>query len=269
VNILEVKDLQIIDCKYGKTLAEHISFQVKPDSCLTIIGESGSGKSVSCKAIMGINPPNLLSRGSIVYKGEELIGKSSRDLRKLCGKSFSMIMQNAMSAFDPSCTIGTFLYEVLKEHLSLNRKEAYQVMAGIFMTLLLKNPEDICGKYPHQLSGGMLQRVMIALSLALKPDIIIADEPTTALDSITQFELIKQLVKIRKETKIALIFISHDLGLVKKLADDIVVMKQGRIVESGNATDIFLRPKSGYTNYLVSTRAALGNKFRAVMRETL
>jgi nickel transport system ATP-binding protein len=218
---------------------------------------------------MGINPSGLLSRGGIIFKGEELINKTPQDLRKLWGKSFSMIMQNAMSAFDPSCTIGTFLHEVLKEHQGLNKKEAYRMMAGIFESLMLKNPEDIGGKYPHQLSGGMLQRVMIALSIALKPDIIIADEPTTALDSITQFELIKQMIKIRKETGISLIFISHDLGLVKKLADDIVVMKQGHIVESGSAADIFYRPKSGYAKYLVEARTALGNKFKTIMQEAV
>ncbi|MDR0722763.1 MAG: ATP-binding cassette domain-containing protein, partial [Treponema sp.] len=159
MNLLEVNDLQVRDYKHGKTLVEHISFQVNPDSCLAIIGESGSGKSVTCKAIMGINPSGLLSQGSIIFKGEELINKSPQDVRKRCGKSFSMIMQNAMSAFDPSCTIGTFLHEVLKEHLGLNKKDAYRMMAGIFESLMLKNPEDICRKYPHQLSGGMLQRV--------------------------------------------------------------------------------------------------------------
>jgi nickel transport system ATP-binding protein len=269
MNILEVSDLRIEDSKSAKNIVEHISFQVREDSCLAIIGESGSGKSVTCKAVMGINQPNLVSRGSIKFKGEELINKTPRDLRKLCGKNFSMIMQNAMSAFDPSCTVGTFLYEVLKEHLGLNKSKAYLMMTGIFENLMLKSPSDVWRKYPHQLSGGMLQRVMIALSLALKPDIIIADEPTTALDSITQFELIKQLIKIRKETGIALVFISHDLGLVKKLADDIVVMKQGRIVENGNAADIFLNPKNEYTNYLVSTRAALENKFKTIMREAV
>ncbi|MDR2758026.1 MAG: ABC transporter ATP-binding protein [Spirochaetaceae bacterium] len=269
MNLLEVKDLEVRDYKHGKALVEHISFQIKPDNCLAIIGESGSGKSVSCKAIMGINPSGLLSRGSIMFKGEELINKDTRDLRKLRGKSLSMIMQNAMSAFDPSCTIGTFLYEVLQEHLGLNKKDSYRMTAGIFETLMLKDPEDIAKKYPHQLSGGMLQRVMIALSIALKPDLIIADEPTTALDSITQFELIKQMIRIRKETGISLIFISHDLGLVKTLADDIVVMKQGRIVESGSAADIFRGPKSEYAKYLVGTRMALGNKFRTIMREAV
>lgn len=269
MNVLEVKDLQVRDYKHGKTLVDHISFQVKPDSCLAIIGESGSGKSVTCKAIMGINPSSLLSRGSIMFKGEELINKAPRDMRKLWGKSFSMIMQNGMSAFDTSCTIGTFLHEVLKEHLGLNKKEAYQMMSGIFKSLMLKEPEDIGRKYPHQLSGGMLQRVMIALSIALQPDIIIADEPTTALDSITQFELIKQMIKIRRETGISLIFISHDLGLVKKLADDMVVMKEGRIVELGSAADIFYRPKSDYAKYLVGTRTALGNKFRRIMQEAV
>jgi nickel transport system ATP-binding protein len=269
MNILEVSDLWIEDYKSAKNIVEHISFQVREDSCLAIIGESGSGKSVTCKTVMGINQSNLVSRGSVRFKGEELIDKHPRDLRKFCGKNFSMTMQNAMSAFDPSCTVGAFLHEVLNEHLGLNKKDAYRMMTGIFETLMLKSPADVWRKYPHQLSGGMLQRVMIALSLALKPDIIIADEPTTALDSITQFELIKQLIIIRKETGIALVFISHDLGLVKKLADYIVVMRHGRIVEDGSATDIFLNPKNEYTKYLVGTRKALGNKFRAVMREAV
>jgi nickel transport system ATP-binding protein len=269
MNILEVRDLRIEDSKSAKNIVEHISFQVREDSCLAIIGESGSGKSVTCKALLGINRTNLVSSGSIMFKGEELTDKHPRDLRKFCGKNFSMIMQNAMSAFDPSCTVGTFLHEVLKEHLRLNKKDAYLMMSGIFETLMLKNPMDVWRKYPHQLSGGMLQRVMIALSLALKPDIIIADEPTTALDSITQFELIKQFIKMRQETGIALVFISHDLGLVKKLADDIVVMRQGHIVESGSAADIFYRPKSAYVKYLVNARAALGNKFKTIMREAV
>jgi nickel transport system ATP-binding protein len=265
MNLLEVKNLVISDCKKGHNIIKGISFCLSPDKCLAIVGESGSGKSVSCKAIMKLNSANLISRGNVIFNGKDLLDNSSAEMKTLRGKSISMIMQNGMGAFDPSCIIGTFIHEILNEHFGYDKKTAYKVI-GEYMETLMLNADNVLGKYPHQLSGGMLQKTMIAISIALKPDIIIADEPTTALDTVVQFNVIEQFIKIRREFGTAMLFISHDLGVIKKLADDIIVMKDGVIVEYGSSADIFLNPQNEYTKYLVTSRLALGKKFNAVMK---
>jgi nickel transport system ATP-binding protein len=269
MNLLELKDLNVEDTGTGRIIVKDISFVLPADSCLAIVGESGSGKSVTCKSIIGINPRNLRASGGIVFNGKETLGMTEGDLRKLRGRRVAIIMQNAMNCFDPSCTIGVFAGEVLKEHFGFDRKETFAVMEDLFKSLLLHDASNIFYKYPHQLSGGMLQRIMIALSIALKPELIIADEPTTALDQIVQAELIRQLLRIRRETGTAMIFVSHDLGLVKKIADHILVMKGGSAVEYGSASGIFLNPQNEYTRYLVSSRKALGGRFREFFREAV
>ncbi|MBU7592351.1 staphylopine uptake ABC transporter ATP-binding protein CntD [Metabacillus halosaccharovorans] len=265
MNILEVNNLKVGDAHSGKKIILDSSFHLKGGSCLAIVGESGSGKSVTCRAIMRINGPSLQQTGDILFKGENINQLSEREMRKKRGKNLCMILQNGMSAFDPSCVVGVHLRETLTEHFNWSKKEIEESMTVAMKSVMLKNTTEIMNKYPHQLSGGMLQRIMIALAFVLEPDIIIADEPTTALDTISQFEVVDQFMKLRERMGCSMIFISHDLGVVRKIADDILVMKNGEIVERGNTEAIFVQPKHEYTKYLISTRVALSSHFKRLI----
>jgi nickel transport system ATP-binding protein len=266
INLLEVKNLKIWDVNTGKVIIHNSSFHLKKGSCLAIVGESGSGKSLTCRAIMRLNRSSLHHSGDILFKGENVNNLSEKEMRKKRGRSLCMILQNGMSAFDPSCVIGVHLKETLAEHFEWNKNKIEEKMKNAMESVLLKNPKEIMNKYPHQLSGGMLQRIMIALTIVLEPDIIIADEPTTALDTISQFEVIEQLIKLRETMGCSMIFISHDLGVVRKIADDVLVMKDGEIVERGSTQAIFSEPKHEYTKYLITTRLALSENFKKIMR---
>ncbi len=266
-NILEIEKLKVWEGNTGKVIVHNSSFYVKQGSCLGIIGESGSGKSITCRAIMRVNKPSIQESGTIYFKGENLSALPEKEMRKRRGKQLCMILQNGMRAFDPSCVIGVHLKETLVEHYGWSKHIVEQKMNQAMECVLLKNPSEIMNKYPHQLSGGMLQRIMIALSLVLEPDVIFADEPTTALDTISQFEVVEQFIRLRERLGCSMIFVSHDLGVVKKIADDVMVMKDGNIVERGAVQTIFLDPKHEYTKYLVSTRLALSSHFKRLMEE--
>lgn len=267
MNILEVENLKIWDTNTDKVIIHNSSFEVKQGSCLAIVGESGSGKSVTCRSIMRLNKPWILQSGTILFKGENLNQISEKEMRKRRGKNLCMILQNGMSAFDPSCVIGVHIRETLQEHFGWNNREIERKMKSAMDSVMLKNPLEILNQYPHQLSGGMLQRVMIALALVLEPDMIIADEPTTALDTISQFEVVEQLIQLRERIGCSMMFISHDLGVVQKIADEVMVMKDGVIVEKGTIESVFSEPKHAYTQYLVSTRLELSNRFKTLMQE--
>ncbi|MGP0580083.1 staphylopine uptake ABC transporter ATP-binding protein CntD [Paenibacillus peoriae] len=267
MNILEVENMKIWDINTDKMIIHNSSFHVKQGSCLAIVGESGSGKSVTCRSIMRLNKTGIGQSGDILFKGENLNKLSEQEMRKKRGRNLCMILQNGMSAFDPSCVIGVHLRETLFEHFGWNNKEIEQKMKNAMESVMLKNPIEIMNKYPHQLSGGMLQRIMISLALVLEPDIIIADEPTTALDTISQYEVIEQFIQLRERMGCSMIFISHDLGIVKKVADDVLVMKDGRIIERGNIQSVFSEAQHPYTQYLISTRLELSNHFKKMMRE--
>jgi nickel transport system ATP-binding protein len=265
MNILEVKNLKVWDSNTGKVIIYNSSFNLERGSCLAIVGESGSGKSVTCRSIMRLNRAWIHQSGDILFKGEDLNSLSEKVMRKKRGKNICMILQNGMSAFDPSCVIGIHLKETLVEHFGWNHNEIERKMKNAMESVMLKNPLEIMNKYPHQLSGGMLQRIMIALVLVLEPDIVIADEPTTALDTISQFEVVEQFIKLRERMGCSMMFISHDLGVVRKIADEVLVMKDGEIVEKGNTQAIFLEAQHEYTKYLVSTRQTLSDHFKKVM----
>ncbi|PWW26913.1 nickel transport system ATP-binding protein [Cytobacillus oceanisediminis] len=266
MNFLEVKNLKIWDSQTGKAIISNSSFELKQGSCLAIVGESGSGKSVTCRSIMRLNKPTLRQSGNILFKGENLNTFTEKEMRRKRGKNLCMILQSGMSAFDPSCVIGVHLHETLSEHFGWNKAQVVEKMGHAMRSVMLKNPLEMMNKYPHQLSGGMLQRTMIALSIVLEPDIIIADEPTTALDAISQFEVVDQFVKLRKQMGSSIIFVSHDLGTVKKMADEVLVMKDGEIVDRGDIQSIFSESQHEYTRYLVSTRMALSRNFNNLMR---
>ncbi|APH05828.1 staphylopine uptake ABC transporter ATP-binding protein CntD [Bacillus weihaiensis] len=268
-NLLEVSNLKVWDSHSGKEIIQDSSFELKYGSCLAVVGESGSGKSVTCRAIMRLNRSTLHQSGNILFKGENISQLSTKEMRKKRGKNLCMILQNGMSAFDPSYVVGVHLRETLAEHFKWSKSEIELRMTRAMESVMLKNPTDIMNKYPHQLSGGMLQRVMIALAIVLEPDIIIADEPTTALDTISQYEVVDQFIKLRERMGCSMIFVSHDLGVVRKIADEVMVMRDGRIVERGQTEAIFNKPQHDYTKYLVSTRLALSEHFKKVMGEGL
>ncbi len=265
MNIVEVEHLKLWDWKTNAMIVQDSSFQLKQGSCLAIVGESGSGKSVTCKAIMRLNKPSIGQSGSIRFNGQNMAELAEQDMRKMRGKKLCMIMQNGMRAFDPSCVIGVHVKETLNVHYGWSKSIMIEKMSAAMQRVRLGHPLEVMNKYPHQLSGGMLQRVMIALALVLKPDVIIADEPTTALDTVSQYEVVEQLLRLRAETGSSMLFISHDLGVVKKVADEVLVMKEGIIVESGAVASVFANPVHEYTKYLLATRQALSEHFRAIM----
>lgn len=265
MNILEVSHLRVWDEAAGNVLVRDSSFQVKQGSCLSIVGESGSGKSVTCRAVMRLNKPGIRQSGNIRFSGVDLGGLSEKEMRKIRGKQICMILQHGMSAFDPSRPIGVHVAETLARHYGWSKSEITAKAKRAMESVRLKDPMGMLHKYPHQLSGGMLQRMMIALALILEPDLIIADEPTTALDTVSQFEVVEQLIALRERIGCALIFVSHDLGVVGKLADDILVMKDGEIIDRGAAEALFSDPRHAYTRELVSVKRVLDEHFKKVM----
>lgn len=265
MGILKVNNLSVSDKRTGKVLVDDISFILEKNSCLGIIGESGSGKSMTCKAVLGLTPASLETRGTIFLDGKNLLTLSQKEMREIRGKRISIIIQDAMGAFDPLYTLGYQFEETLQENMGWDSDESYEVSIKFLKKMGIRNPESLLKKYPHELSGGMLQRCMIAITLALEPEIIIADEPTTALDSINQYEIIEEFRKLKDLKNSSLIFISHDLGVVQKVADKIMVMKEGRCVEQGDADEVLHNGKHEYTRYLTSTRLKLTKNFSESM----
>ena len=265
--ILELKNVVVNDTRSNEVIVHGSSFIVRKNTCLSIVGESGSGKSMTTKAILGLTNPWLKISGTAKYKDKNLIGLKQSELRKIRGKNICMIPQDAMTSFDPLYTIGYQMIETFVENLGISKEESKKLAIESLDKMLINNPEEVIKKYPHQLSGGMLQRCMIAIAIAMKPDIIIADEPTTALDSINQREVVEEFKRLRDVTGTSLIFISHDLGVVQSLADDILVMKNGECVEYGTAKKIFENPQHEYTKYLIDTRVSLTESFIKAMEK--
>lgn len=256
--ILNVKNLSVSHKSHE--IIKNISFSLKNNSCLGILGESGSGKSITCKAIMGLLDEGFKVEGEVYYKGDKLTFPN-----KLTGKDICMVIQNPMTAFNPLFTIEKQIIETLFTHKKMEKKEALKLILESFEKMNLQNGDKILKKYPHELSGGMLQRIMIALTISLKPSIIIADEPTTAIDVVNQVEVIKELKKIRKLLETSIIFISHDLSILSKISDEIMVMHKGNIIEKGLAMDIISKPQEKVTKELIDTRFKLINKFKELV----
>ncbi|SCI01024.1 Glutathione import ATP-binding protein GsiA [uncultured Clostridium sp.] len=268
MSLLEVENLKVLDIKTKEEIVKGVSFKLEKNTCLGIVGESGSGKSMITKAILGLISPNLKTEGLAIFDNKINLLKSNREeLRKIRGQRICMILQDAMSAFDPLYTIGYQMIETLIENKNLSKFEAEELSIKSLEKMLINEPNEVIKKYPHQLSGGMLQRCMIALALSMNPDVIIADEPTTALDSINQREVVEEFKILREVTGTSLIFISHDLGVVQHLAQDILVMRKGEQVEYGKVNDVFSNPKHEYTKYLVETRLELTKSFAKSMNK--
>lgn len=253
-NILEVRDLNIVILKNKNPLVKNVSFDVGRGKILGIIGESGSGKTLTCKAIMKLlNRKIFAVRGSVRFKGNDLFLMSEKQSNSVIGKDISIIMQNPMTAFDPMMKIGNQIVETIKAHTKSSKKQAYEMGICALEKMNLNRVAEIMNSYPHTLSGGMLQRVMIAISLILEPSIIIADEATTALDVKTQSIILNEFNKMR-DSGIGLIVITHDFGVIAKVADDVIVMKEGEIIDGGTVHEIFYNPRTEYTKELLDAR---------------
>lgn len=240
-----------------------ISFDLFQNEILAIVGESGSGKSVSSLAILGLlSKKNSAVEGSIIFQKQDLLKVSENAFQKIRGNEISMIFQEPMSSLNPSIICGEQIVEVLRQHLSLSKKDARAETISLFEKVKLPNPETIYTSYPHEISGGQKQRVMIAMAIACKPKILIADEPTTALDVTVQQEIVTLLKDLQQETQMSILFISHDLSLVSEIADRVLVMYKGDIVESAFAKAIFSSPQHEYTKALLNARPSLENRLK-------
>jgi peptide/nickel transport system ATP-binding protein len=255
-SFLEVDDLHVsFKTEDGVVRAvDGVSFTVDKGRTLAIVGESGSGKSVTSAAVMGLhNPRRTDITGSIRIDGEEIVGASAARLRELRGKRMAMIFQDPLSSLHPFYTIGSQLVEAIQVHQDLNKSDAQKRAVELLKKVNIPNAERRAREYPHQLSGGMRQRVMIAMALINDPDLLIADEPTTALDVTVQAQIMELLKSLQDEFGTAIILITHDLGVVAETADDVAVMYGARVVERGSVRDIFYRPKMPYTWGLLSS----------------
>lgn len=253
-NILEVKNLKtVFNSKDGiKEILKGISFDIKKGSVTCIVGQSGSGKSMTAMSIIKMLPENIFIRdGSVVFNGVDLVKSKDKKLRDVRGKHIFSIFQNRMNCFNYSITMGQQLYDLISSNIKISKEDFKDKIIPIMKSLNLENPEDILSQYPFQLSGGMLQRMMIAAAIFMEPEIIIADEPTTALDVTTQKEILKQLKLIQQKFNTTILMITHDFGVVAEIADEVIVMKEGNIVERGNVFEIFNKPKHNYTIKLI------------------
>ncbi|WP_141430808.1 ABC transporter ATP-binding protein [Bacillus sp. 03113] len=265
MSLLEIKNLSVIDSRNELPIIKNLNFTLEANTCLGVVGESGSGKSMTAKAILGLTSPWLNVTGEILFDGMNLLELSNKSLRKIRGQKICMVLQDAMSSFNPLYTIGKQMIETVRENLGVRKNEAIKLSLEALEKMCIRNPEQVMKKYPHQLSGGMLQRCMIGIAIMMKPDIIIADEPTTALDSINQREVVEEFKRLRELTGTSIIFISHDLGVVQYLAESLLVMRNGECVEYGNANEIFINPQHTFTKYLIDTRVSLANHFNQSM----
>ncbi len=230
-----------------------VSFSIKPGQVLGVVGESGSGKSITALSIMGLQPRHAIVRGSIEFSGQEIIGRSRSSLRHLRGSNMAMVFQDPMTALNPMYSIGWQVAESVSLHQKVSRSAAKVRARELLGMVGLPRPEAIARQYPHELSGGMRQRVMVAMAVANEPDLIVADEPTTALDVTVQAQLLDLLATIRSETGAALLLITHDLGVVAGVADEVLVMYAGLVAERGSCTDVFANPTMPYTRGLLAS----------------
>ena len=265
--ILKIAHLSIsfISEKRKNQVIHDISYQLYKNEILGIVGESGSGKSVSSLAILGLLPKQVskITNGSIYFENQDLTKIHNESFRKIRGKKIAIIFQEPMSSLNPSMTCGKQVQEILLEHTAnMSKEDTKQETLNLFEKVKLPNIKRVFESYPHEISGGQKQRVMIAMAIACKPDILIADEPTTALDVTVQRDIISLLKELQAKTKMSVIFITHDLALISEIANRVLVMYQGAIVEQGDVTSIFKNPQHNYTKALISARPSLKTRLK-------
>ena len=264
--LLQVRDLRIafrVDKKNTVEAIKGISFDVPHNSTVALVGESGSGKSVSSLAIMGLLPPETTlvdPRSSVLLNGRELLGLPVSERRKLCGKDIAMIFQEPMSSLNPVFTVGFQIGEVLRQHMGMNKREARARTLALLEEVGIPDPANKIDAYPGQMSGGQQQRVMIAMAIACEPKLLLADEPTTALDVTIQKTIIDLIAALQKKHRMAVLFITHDLGLVGEIADRVIVMRHGEVREEGSAAQVFKAPRDAYTRALLHCRPTLDSR---------
>lgn len=255
--LLDVKDLQVeFNTREGTAKAVNgVNFSLDAGQTMAIVGESGSGKSVTSQAIMGILdiPPGRIAGGEVLFKGVDLLKLSKQDFRRIRANHVAMIFQDALSALNPVWTVGFQLAELFRVHRGVSRAESKRRAVELLDLVKIPAAMQRVNEYPHQFSGGMRQRVMIAMALALDPDVLIADEPTTALDVTVQAQIMRLLAEIQAEREMGLILITHDLGVVADVADDVTVMYAGRAVEQAQIHELFARPAHPYTKALLKS----------------
>ena len=266
--LLEIRNLKVRFTARKKVLTavDGVSLSIRPGEIVGVVGESGSGKSMSLKAVLGLLDKNFQVSGQAVFDDKNLIGVPGEELRKLRGNQIGMVLQNPMTCFDPLYRIGSQMAETFAMHTDWNGEKIRSVSLEVLDQMRIHDGAEVLEKYPHQLSGGMLQRIMIGIAMALSPELLIADEPTTAIDAITQYEILVEFERIKREKKTAMIFITHDLGAISKVADRIMVMNSGRIVDQGDFHHILHHAKDPYTRLLVEKRMAVMDRYRDILK---
>ncbi|ENU77246.1 hypothetical protein F976_02005 [Acinetobacter baumannii NIPH 1734] len=264
--LLHIENLRVSfkgeDKQYIETV-KGISFDIPTNTTVALVGESGSGKSVTSLATMGLLPvgqSKIDEKSKIIFEGKDLLGLSRTEMRKICGKDIAMIFQEPMSSLNPVFTVGNQIAEVLCLHMGMSRKQARQRVLELLKEVGIPSPETKIDAYPNQLSGGQQQRVMIAMAIACKPKLLIADEPTTALDVTIQKQIIDLLESLRQRRQMSMLFITHDLALVGEIADQVIVMRHGEIREQGTAEQVLEQPKDVYTRALLYCRPQMSQR---------
>ena len=259
--LLEVNNLHVSFDTYGGEVqaVRGVTFDLKRGETLAIVGESGSGKSVTTKALMQLipKPPGRIKEGEILFEGRDIAKMSEKQMQKIRGKEMAMIFQDPMTSLNPTMKVGNQIMEGLIKHQKMNKAQARKRVTELLELVGIPDPENRMKQYPHQFSGGMRQRVVVAIALACNPKLLIADEPTTALDVTIQAQILELMKDIQKKTDSATIFITHDLGVVANVADRVAVMYAGKIVEVGTVDDIFYNPKHPYTWGLLGSMPSL------------
>lgn len=255
--VLQISGLRVTaKMAQGETPLVHaVDLELRPGRVLGLIGESGCGKTMTSMSVLQLlDRKTTKIEGSIRLNGRELNGIRSDSMRAIRGKEISLIMQNPMNAFSPVLTIGNQCIETIRTHTSLSKKQAYELAVSSLHDVNLPDPSTIMKQYSFQLSGGMLQRIMIATAICLRPSVLIADEPTTALDADNQMRVLRQLDRLRSEYGTSILLITHDLGVIAEIADEVAVMQQGRIVEQADVFRLFDHPQHEYTQKLLNAR---------------
>lgn len=265
--ILDVNNLHIDFHHRGqvKQILQDVSFSVKAGQCLGILGESGSGKSMTTKAILGLLNKDFAISGTAHFEGQDVLAMGDGELRTLRGSAMGMILQNPMTCFDPLYKIGNQIYETFDAH-GLYPKHEYKTRAlDILTKMRIHDPEGVLDKFPHQLSGGMLQRVMIGIAMSMNPRLLICDEPTTAIDSITQYEIINEFKRIKEESHVGMLFITHDVSVISHIADEVIVLNKGKLVDHGTFRDVLQNPKDAYTKLLIEKKLAVAEHYKRIL----
>lgn len=253
--LLEVRNLNISFLSSSKKInvVRDLDFYIRESEVFGLVGESGCGKSLTALAIMGLLPENAIAEGAIFLKGQNLLSLDNESMRRLRGKEISMIFQEPMTSLNPVLTIGYQISEVLTTHLGISKKEAIERSIELLKAVKIPSPEIRIKEYPHQMSGGMRQRVMIAMAIACKPSLLIADEPTTALDVTIQSQILGLLQNLREEMGMSLLLITHDLGIISENADRVAIMYAGRLFEVSSTDELFTNPLCPYTRGLLES----------------